>query len=71
MKVLSKKEYLKLPIEKREEYLRKYLEHLLNISVVKTRSTENFALSSWPYIQACEVGSQKIILKIQKLVSND
>lgn len=71
MNIITSKKYHSLTEEQRSEYLVKYLNHSLQSSIKKTQSSDNYGLPGWPYMQAEQLGCQKTINKLLKLVSND
>lgn len=56
-------------------YLRKRLEALLkdkiNSASSFTRKKENYALASWPYLQADAVGYERALLEVISLISDE
>lgn len=68
MKYINNKEYKLLSKEEQNIYLNNYILDLINISLRKQHSSENYSLPAWPYLQAEQIGVQKILNKIQTLI---
>jgi hypothetical protein len=56
-------------------YIRKRLESILRDKIVSastfTRKKENYALASWPYLQADAVGYERALLEVISLISDE
>jgi hypothetical protein len=56
-------------------YIRKRLETLLEEKIASayafTRKKENYALASWPYLQADSVGYERALLEVISLISDE
>jgi hypothetical protein len=66
MKLKSKEEIHKLSKLEFRDYLLEYMEEQLRLSIGKQRDSNNYTLPAWPYMQAEELGIQKILLKLTK-----
>lgn len=55
--------------------IRKRLESILRDKIVSastfTRKKENYALASWPYLQADAVGYERALLEVISLISDE
>jgi len=68
MKYISNKEYKLLSKEEQNTYLISYINELFSLSLRTQHSSDNYALPSWPYMQAGQVESQKVLNKILDLI---
>lgn len=71
MKLLSKEEFKKLSKKGLHDYITAYLESLAESSNKKSLSSESYKLPAWPYMQAEQIGVQKTINKVLKLITYD
>jgi len=70
MNIITNKDYILLTKEEQNEYLNRYINHLINDSISKAQSSENYKSPAWPYMQAEFLGSQKVLIKLLKLIKN-
>lgn len=69
MIILSNKDYKKLTQEEQNQYLLTWLQEQLDLSIRKTQSSDNYKLPAWPYLQAEQLGTQKILTKFINLIT--
>lgn len=69
MKLLDKKELTELSKQKLIVYLVSYMEEQLQLSIRKNQSSTNYEARAWPYMQAEQLGTQKTLQKLIKLLT--
>ena len=65
---LSNKKYNLLTKEESDEYLLNYLQEILDLSIRKTQSSDSYELPAWGCYQAEQIGIQKAVTKIIKMI---
>ena len=68
MDIITNKTYSSFNREEQNEYLTSYVQSLLANSIMKTQCSDSYDMPCWPYFQADQLGQQKILNKILRLI---
>ena len=71
MITINKEEYKNLNKEEQNAYLITYVSNLIETSIKKQQSSENYKLPAWPYMQAEQLGTQKVLNKLLNIIKYD